>query len=596
MGIVVTYFSPATPGVSSWAEDLSGAVRLGTIAGLIDDAELGTVGVSSLLFDDPTGTLGHASDGLTGLKQLYIDETAAPTGNQRLWTGYIADRRYHRGTDSLITGVARKIDATLVDVNSFLSFRIFPPTAMDATSDFVRPAETDIVRVGALLTTVDFLSTTLFDDGLVSTGTGVAMDACDYTGQHPADVLNDCSQASGRNHWAGYNEATGHYQLFYDFDYSPVYDSALRISNVLADVDNVTTFAPEPDAELVRDPSRIVSAVYMPFTGGTAYRTRAANASNYAWRDGSAPSANVKTLAKANARADRYLLDSVPEDDRITCTIKIPREYVTGIKQGHRVPAKFSHLPNGSNSTWGSAFQWCRVLNRTVMANEQTNTLYNMKLELSPLRHPVTGIHQLVLVSGLNNGTVISANGTYTLIWNDIGGGTPPAPMNGIVQDTDGYSGTPGNLQHGPITSVTIPAGLGGTYRVGLEGMNTNDPWWLVSYTPPPYNPQAVPYVFAHAQVSCGQGVESGAQVVTYSICANGTPVASAVWSGSGGLTYATPLANIDATAVLHDGDVITATVTFSGTAWPLWNFASAYGNQVPGQNGGALILTFQHS
>jgi hypothetical protein len=32
---------------------------------------------------------------------------------------------------------------------------------------------------------------------------------------------------------------------------------------VLADVDGVTTFAPEPDAELVRDPSRVVAAVYM---------------------------------------------------------------------------------------------------------------------------------------------------------------------------------------------------------------------------------------------------------------------------------------------------------------------------------------------
>ena len=387
MGLIVTYFSPTTPGVASWSEDLSGAVRLGTIAGLIDDAELGTVGVSSLLFDDPLGTLGHAGDAIAGLKQLYVDETAAPAGNQRLWTGYIADRRYHRGTDSLITGVARKIDATLVDINSFLSFRIFAPVTMDATSSFVRPAETDVARVAALLTVVDFLSTTLFDLGLVETTGGVAMDACDYTGQHPADALNDCSQASGRNHFVYYDESVNKYGLFYHFDYDPVYDSALQISNVLADVDNVTTFAPEPDAELVRDPSRIVSAVYMPYTGGTAYRTRPQNASNYAWRDGSAPSANVKTLAKANARADRYLIDSVPEDDRITCTIKIPREYVTGIKAGQRIQSKFTHLPNGSNSTW-FGFQWCRVLNRNVMANEQTNTLYNMRLELSPIVGP----------------------------------------------------------------------------------------------------------------------------------------------------------------------------------------------------------------
>ena len=431
MGLVVTYFSPATPGVASWSEDLSSAVRLGTIAGLIDDAELGTVGISSLLFDDPDGTLGHNSDGLTGLKQLYVDETAAPVGNQRLWTGYIADRRYHRGTDSLITGVARKIDATLTDVNGFLSFRIFAPVALDSTSSFVRPAETDVQRVAALLL-VDFLSTTLFDDGLVESTGGIAMNACDYTGQHPMDVLHDCAQASGRNFWAQYNEATGHYQLFYHFDYDAVYDSALQISNVLADVDNVTTFAPEPDAELVRDPSRIVSAVYMPFNGSNspAYRTRPANACNYAWRDGSAPSANVKTITMANARADRYLADSVPEDDRITCTVKIPREYVTGIKAGHRVMAKFSHLPGMAGSNW------CRVLNRSVMANEMTNTLYNVRYELSPV------CQRFVLTTGL---VPVSDRGdaggpsTFMLPVTIPAGGR----MTVVRYDWTGYSGAP---------------------------------------------------------------------------------------------------------------------------------------------------------
>jgi hypothetical protein len=170
MGLVVAYSSPATPGVASWIEDLSGAVRLGTIDGLVDEAELGAVGISSILFDDPLGTLGHAGNTIVGLKQLHIDETACAPGDQRLWTGYIADRRFRRGTDSLITGVARKIDTTITDVNGFLSFRIFAPVAMDATSSFNRPAETDVVRVAALLTDVDFLSTRSIDDGLVSTG------------------------------------------------------------------------------------------------------------------------------------------------------------------------------------------------------------------------------------------------------------------------------------------------------------------------------------------------------------------------------------------------------------------------------------------
>ena len=456
MGLVVAYSSPATPGVASWIEDLSSAVRLGTIDGLVDNAELGTVGMSSIMFDDPTGTLGHAGNTIVGLKQLHIDETACAPGDQRLWTGYIADRRYRRGTDSLITGVARKIDATITDVNGFLSFRLFAPVAMDATSSFNRPAETDIARVNALFTG-DFLSDTLYDDGLVSTCAGVAMDACDYTGQHPADVLNDCSQASGRNHFAQYNEATGHYQLFYDFDYSPVYDSPLQISNVLADVDGVTTFAPEPDAELVRDPSRVISAAYGPFNGSNspAYRTRPANASNYAWRDATAPSSNVKTLAKMNARLDRYLKDSVPEDDRITCTVKLPASKVTGIKAGQRVQAKFSHLPNGSNSTWGSAFQWCRVLNRSVMANEQTNALYNVRYELSPVPGPACSY---VAPYGVGGASSLDALGSY---YGTNGDFYPAASVYPAVQTLDtvnpiGLYGTPNNGSlFGVATAVT---------------------------------------------------------------------------------------------------------------------------------------------
>src|ERR1700690_2666929 len=126
MGLVVTYYMPADATDGPWTEDLSDNVRLGTIAGIIDEAELGAVGQSSLLFDDPLATLGtsHYPDGIRGLKRMWIDETAAPAGDQRVWTGWIADRHYKRGTDSLIVGVARKLDVTLVDANVMLSFRV----------------------------------------------------------------------------------------------------------------------------------------------------------------------------------------------------------------------------------------------------------------------------------------------------------------------------------------------------------------------------------------------------------------------------------------------------------------------------------------
>jgi hypothetical protein len=393
MGLVVTYYMPADATSGPWTEDLSSAVRLGTIAGIIDEAELGAVGISSLLFDDVDGTLGtsHYSDGIRGLKRMWVDETSCPAGDQRLWTGWIGDRHYQRGTDSLRTGVARKLDVTLVDANTMLSFRVFAPVngsnsnAYNASNSFIRPAETDLQRVTALLA-VPFL-TSVHDIGFIDTTGGVDMDAVDYTGQHPADVLNDCAQASGRNFFIRYDETANEFALHYHKPEEPIDDSMLQISNVLADVDNVWTFAPEPDAELVRDPSRVSAAVYLPFNGSNspAYKTRIQTEYDYGWRDSSAPSSNVKTLAKANVRATRYLNDNSTEDDRITCTVKLPANKVTGIKQGQRVQAKFSHLPNGSNATWGNAYQWCRVLNRNVMANELTNEKYNVRLELSPI-------------------------------------------------------------------------------------------------------------------------------------------------------------------------------------------------------------------
>jgi hypothetical protein len=156
--------------------------------------------------------------------------------------------------------------------------------------------------------------------------------------------------------------------------------------------------------------------VYLPFNGSNspAYQTRIQTEYDYGWRDSSAPSSNVKTIAKANSRAARYLDDNSTEDDRITCILKLPASLVTGIKQGQRVQAKFSHLPNGSNAVWGDAFAWLRVLNRTVMANEQTNVLYNVKLELSPPPAGPFMFHGVMIVEG-DSGTPIFTSGVSQL-------------------------------------------------------------------------------------------------------------------------------------------------------------------------------------
>jgi hypothetical protein len=424
------YFSPTTPTAASFDVDVSGAQRQGRIGPLSGEAELGAVGVGAAVLDDLDSTLGHSGDGILGLKQYYVNETACPVGNRRVYTGYIMDRRYYRG-DSLVTGAARKIDMTLWDVNAFLSFRVFAPTADDPTSDFVRPAENDLQRVQALLTDVDFISTTLFDIGYIPVTGGVGMSAKDYTGQRPVDVLNDCAQASGRNFFVLYDETTNQLVLWYDVwttdgTATVPYDSSLRLTNVLSEVDDVTTFAIEMNAVETLDPSRLVSAAYGEGDGVTAYRTLASTANTFAWRDMVAPVPFVKEVPKLNVLLDRYLTANATEDSRITCTVQVPSALVTAIHEGMRIQLHATHLPSVA-----SDFTWCRILQRTVRVDVETQDFYWLDLELSPM--PAAAVYMLGFLSQRSNtayGPDIVPKGSEpeeptTLIdpWTWVGGG-----------------------------------------------------------------------------------------------------------------------------------------------------------------------------
>lgn len=399
-GIQYVLHSPTTPGNPGYSVDLSvpaveQGVRLGDMPGLITEAELGAVGISSARIDDPAGTAGNGTDGIPGLKQLSVNEGRAPSGNRRIGEFYITDRHYSRGdqgvSPSLITGVERIVDITLADINSFLSFRIF---RNGSNTSFNRPAETDVARVQAMLS-VSFLSDTLFD-GLVGTSSTVAMDAVDYTGQRPSDVLNDCAQQSGKNFFVFYDEAgtytpsPGDYGLFYDFNTStvyPSYDPAFQVSNVLADVNLDSGNNPigpvwEPvnrDAVLIRDPSRVVSGVFIQNGSNSVYRESPATSYEFGWRDAVTSSPNLKTVAAMTARADRYLSENASEDDRISFTLKLPAANVNDWKEGQWAQVKFSHLPGYET------FTTVRALVRTVLQSETTPDWYDVHYEVTPM-------------------------------------------------------------------------------------------------------------------------------------------------------------------------------------------------------------------
>ena len=388
-------------------------------------AEEGSHGTSTVTVDDPDGELI-----IGGHRLFYSMETAATGSNAVTYVGYTADRDVNRGP--FRNGVGRVWDVSLVDVNTVLERRILTSSAAN------RPAETDVARMQWLFGTeeADIIDnvTTLFD----ATG-GVAMDAVDYRGQRVEDVANDCANASGKNYFVtNVGTFAGNFFLWYGFSSSELYTSPLRLSNALFDVDETWTFAISEDTKLIRDPSRVYSGVYLTYDGGTAnsavYVNSIATANTFALkgRDVQMDGQNIKSLAKATARATRYLADLDTEEDRITTSYRVPAEKVNFLREGMRVPFKATHLPGYED------FVWLRVVSRTV--KQDSEEYYWVTLELSAddpqSAAPVGGTAFAVLYQPLNEHTGAynrSADVAFSSTGDAPAAGYPTAPKVGPI-------------------------------------------------------------------------------------------------------------------------------------------------------------------
>lgn len=323
-------------------------------------AEEGSVANSTQVLDDPLGELEP-----TGHNNYRILEDTATGSNQYIWTGSMGRRTFKRG-DSLRTTGSRQIEVELIDHNQLLSTHILTKSWAN------RPAETDVARVQAIVANNG--APNIDDTRFLSTANGYAMPANDYRGQTAYSMLDDCAQESGKNWfvwWAGDSEV---YSLWYDFASSESYSSPLRLSNVLADVDETWTFALSQDAELVRDPSRVYSHIYLPWENGAAFVENLTTAVNFSTRHAPMDGYNVKTAAQAEARANRYLADASTEEDVLTTSCWLPAAKVNFLMQGMRVQVKALHLPGLSDFVWG------RVLSRTVRQVSETH--YEVRLDI----------------------------------------------------------------------------------------------------------------------------------------------------------------------------------------------------------------------
>lgn len=325
-------------------EELTDAVDVTTFE-LSEYAEEGSVAMSTVTLDDPDSSIV-----IGGHRLFYVVEDEIEYGETRIFCGYTADRTYQRG----IYELGRQIRLTVTDGNIVWGRRVM------VGADCKRPAETDVARMQWLLTTAE--SGLIGDDTYLSTGSPVEMDAADYRGQMMQSVADDCAQASGKNWGVTHLFDTGDgFAIWYGNDGLTTYVSGMRLSNVAADIDDLTTFAISEDTTLTRDPSRVYSGVYLPYDGGAVYRQDPDTAAAFAKRDSTMPSLNVKSRTKASARAYRYLADLNTEDDRIETTIYVRADQVNAIRPFHRVQFRASHLPS-----YDAGYTWCRVLRRTV--------------------------------------------------------------------------------------------------------------------------------------------------------------------------------------------------------------------------------------
>jgi len=412
------------------------------------NAEEGTVAQSSIQADDPTGAFD-----IVGHRIFEVLEDTATGSNTQIYVGYTAGRRISRG-DYHRTSAGRVWDIDLVDINSVLSRRVM--TGTDAN----RPAETDVARVQWLMTTNE--AAIIVDSLYLNTSGGIAMDAADYRGQKFNQVLDDCAQASGKNHFVWSRHETGNFSLWYDFATSTNYTSPLRLSNVSTDVDSVLTFALSNDTELSRSPDRVNSGAYLPFDGGAVYSQDVAIANSFARRDAVMPSENVKTSAKATARATRYLTEMSTEEDVITTTVQLPAAKVNFLMQGMRVQLRASHLPGYESFSWG------RVLNRSVQ--QVSEELYDVKLEISP-SSSVAGDDILIAFitrSQTDTGIVptdLSTNGWTKAFW------------SGNFADPAQSAGPGGAVAMGIWYRRVVPGESATVLQVGGANPGTNAAW-----------------------------------------------------------------------------------------------------------------------
>ncbi len=395
-------------------------------------AEESAVGSWSVVLDDPYGELD-----IVGLRNWFIEDDESEDEDRIIFGGFTGAQtiaRMQGEAHRKIGPDARVITVQLFDANAFLA-RIVMKGA-----DTNRPAETDVERMQWLLSTDEadsFGDVTTF----VDTAHFVNMDAAPLRGTYFGQIISDCSEQSGKNHYAFYRWHDGARKLtiWYGSDFLAGYVSPFYISNDRADItqsevnDGTAIVWPlSEDATMERSPERQYCGCYLTYEGGAVYRHNSTThaliaAGTHQHRDMTTYRPMVKSKTRAQARADRQLLDVQQQDVRIKTTVtNVLQERVTLLKPGMRVKVKGTHW-------WPSVDGWHNA--RVLTAEPRPfgpGRFWDIPVELQVIDPGPDGV-----VDG-PPGPAVSTEGA--ILYQPFNAPAPPAALFEIRWSTDGDS------------------------------------------------------------------------------------------------------------------------------------------------------------
>lgn len=311
---------------------------------LTESANRGEVGTGGFDVFDAASALN-----VPALRNVLFTEPEV-IGDERVYTGFTHNRSTAYVLDADLAARSWAIETT--DLNVLASDYV-----LSATDSADRPSETDYARIVWLLTT-RFGSEAGVGSGVVPNSNTETMEATDYRGRKPADVLAECSEATGKL-WFVYDYGAGR-KLYYDLATGTSLSSSTKISDVDADTNGTTVFAPVGNVSVKRSPDRIYSAIHLTYNGGTVTVYHGATATLYRTREAAVLDSSISDATLALAKANALLAgagDELMEIDGLS--IVVPKANVNDIRQGQRVQIKLTRQGIAD-------YTYYRVIRRTV--------------------------------------------------------------------------------------------------------------------------------------------------------------------------------------------------------------------------------------